>query len=194
MRAFRSHVARRHDTEDIHLWDSGTRNTHMQLTIYANIGHHQYVITFSLIPFRLAYRLREANSIGTAWLILWPAYILIRMRYKLLQLGQLKLPSTHHRVLIACFSTSILLLIVNISHAVFFFSIDELALRITGHLEVRSSSLSFGELALLIATRRSLFLSSSAISWSSSRTFTAYLVTPRIPLQPPILLGLVLVA
>jgi len=145
---------------------------------------------FAQIPFCLAYHRRVANSIGTAWLVLWPAYILLRMRYKLLKLSQIKLPSTHHRVLIACFSTSVLLLIVNISHAVYFFSNDETALRITGHLEV-SLSLSFGELASLITTHRSLFLSFSAISWLSSPTFIAYLVTPRMSLHSPIPLGLI---
>jgi len=52
-------------------------------------------------------------------------------------------PSRSYRLL----STSILLLTVNISYADFFFSIDELVLRITSHLEVRLSSLSFGKQA-----------------------------------------------
>jgi len=65
MGAFRSHVARRHDPEDIHLGASSPCKTHM---IHANIGYHQYVITFP--KFRLAYHRRAANSIGTAWLIL----------------------------------------------------------------------------------------------------------------------------
>jgi len=62
------------------------------------------------------------------------------MRYRLHKLSQIKLPSTHHRLLLACFSTSLLLLAVNISHAYYYFVFNPINLAITRHLEVRPRS------------------------------------------------------
>lgn len=70
-----------------------------------------------------------ANFTASLWLVAWPAYILLRM----------KLPQTHQRLLIACFSASFLLGVVYIVSAIYLIKGTFIAGVITGHLSVSST-------------------------------------------------------
>jgi len=112
---------------------------------------------------------------------MWPAYILLRMRSSLLKFSLIKLPATHHRLLLACFSTSILLMGVNISHAVYLFNNDKFRLAITGHLEV---------CCVYSSQRRSLhsfflvYIIGGSISFPLQLARSCYLSLPPL-LRPP---------
>ena len=66
------------------------------------------------------------DVISSAWLVAWPAYILVKM----------KLPGVHRRLLVACFSTSCLLAVLNVTHSVNIFKNATANAVITGHLQV----------------------------------------------------------
>jgi len=70
------------------------------------------------------------DFISDLWLVCWPAYILLRM----------KLPSTHRRLLLVCFSASVLVLAISIWHSFNVIRLD-IHVSLSGHLDVLISLL-----------------------------------------------------
>jgi len=129
-------VVRRNGPKDLPVRDTNPRVPPLSVNCYSHLDSYQWVRPFFVESPIFLPTPTLANTIGSLWLIFWPAYILLVMRYRLHKLSQIKLPSTHHRLLLACFSTSLLLLAVNISHAYYYFVFNSINLAITRHLEV----------------------------------------------------------
>ncbi|KAF9526913.1 hypothetical protein CPB83DRAFT_908119, partial [Crepidotus variabilis] len=75
------------------------------------------------------------NFLGSLFVVCWPAYILISHRWRLVRINKIVVPSIHHHLLLACFSTNILLFAAYLVHYLAFLHPDIQYRRVTGHIE-----------------------------------------------------------
>ncbi|KAF9534067.1 hypothetical protein CPB83DRAFT_756796 [Crepidotus variabilis] len=112
--------------------------------------HCKFARTTAILGFTL-------NFLGSMWLVGWPAFIFVSPKNKRMHVEKIKLLPAHHRLLVACFSTSMVLLVADVYHGFYFFYPGSGRMGgITGHLECMISLFICNVLVLVAAVYRLL--------------------------------------